>query len=102
MATVFVNWYLSTTSPFLPGAVSIFVIFLLAVFCIYMKFVVGFVVNRCFHIRDMFPSILRVSLDLTVSAPLALISLHNFVDRGVYFSTVSVLYFLQQLGHSLR
>ena len=66
MATVFVNWYLSTTSPFLPGAVSIFVIFLLAVFCIYMKFVVDFVANRGFYIRDMIPSMLRISLDLTV------------------------------------
>ena len=59
--------------------------FLVAVFCIYMKFVVGFLANRCFHIRDMFPSMLRVSLDLTVSAPPALTSLHTFVARGVYF-----------------
>ena len=84
MTTFFVkSYYLRPSLP--PGADSIYFLFLLAVFCVFMKFVVGYVANRCLHIRDMFPSMLLVSLHLTVSAPPALISLHTFVDRGVYF-----------------
>ena len=65
MVTVFVNWYLSKTSPISSWGIDL-LLFLLAVFCIYMKFVVDFVANRGFYIRDMIPSMLRISLDLTV------------------------------------
>ena len=44
---------------FFPGAISLF--FLLAMLYIYMKFVVGFVGQRYYHITDMFSSMRCVS-----------------------------------------
>ena len=84
MATVFVNSYLFLKITISSWGCFDFPSFLLAVFCIYMRFVVDFVAKRCFYIRDMCPSMIRVSLDFTVSSPPASISFYSFVDRGVH------------------